>query len=189
MYSLFIDTHDTKVVFVLYKDQKELIVKEIESNMRHSEIAMPSLIAILEDNGLKSTDLNEIIVNIGPGSFTGVRIGVVIAKTMAYLLGIPIKTINTLEVMAFSNIDIIPGIYVSNEKNGFFVAEFSSNGMKEEDIKYYSLEEYEKKFADKQIFNNIKINYENVYNHMKNKDIINPHLVNPLYVKQIEALK
>lgn len=189
MYSLLIDTHDTKVSYVLYKNQELLTVKELESNMRHSEIAMPSLIEILNNNGVKSTDINEIIVNIGPGSFTGVRIGVVIAKTMAYLLNIPIKTINSLEMMAFSSEKINPGIYVSNEKNGYFVSDIKSDQMNNDEIKYYSLDEFEKKFADKQVFQNITLNYTNIYNHLKNRSSVNPHLVNPLYVKQIEALK
>ena len=47
--------------------------------------------------------LDEIIVVNGPGSFTGVRLGVTIAKTLAYTLNIPIKTISSLEVSSISN--------------------------------------------------------------------------------------
>ena len=91
MYSLLIDTHDKLVSYVLYNDGKVVDQVQLESNMRHSEIAMPSLIEILKKNNLEIKDIKEILVVIGPGSFTGVRIGVVIAKTTAYLLNIPIK--------------------------------------------------------------------------------------------------
>ena len=55
MYSLLIDTHDKDVLLVLYKDGKvqDKICKE--SNMRHSEITMPSLIELLEKNSVNMT--------------------------------------------------------------------------------------------------------------------------------------
>jgi len=189
MYSLLIDTHDTKVVFVLYKDGNIICKNELESNMRHSEIAMPSLVAILSDNNIKPKDLGEILVNIGPGSFTGVRIGVVIAKTMAYLLNIPIKTINSLEMLLFSNDSIIPGVYVTEEKNGYFVAEYDSLGKVIDEIKYVDSDDFENVYKDEDVIRDVNLDYENIYKHMENRDNINPHLVNPLYVKQIEALK
>ena len=52
MYSLLIDTHDKNVLLVLYKDGKVLDMIDKESNMRHSEITMPSLVELIEKNGL-----------------------------------------------------------------------------------------------------------------------------------------
>ena len=101
MYSLLIDTHDKLVSYVLYNDGKVVDQVQLESNMRHSEIAMPSLIELLKKNNLEIRDIKEILVVIGPGSFTGVRIGVVIAKTTAYLLNIPIKPITSVDLKVF----------------------------------------------------------------------------------------
>ena len=187
MYSLLIDTHDTKVSFVLYKDGKVLSFKDFESNMRHSEIAMPSLIDLLTEFKVKPEDLSLILVNIGPGSFTGVRIGVVIAKTIAYTLNIPIKVINSIEMMYYSN-DKKYGIYVSKEKNGYFVINITENSDIN-DIKYYSIKEYNDLFMGKEVYSDILIDFDKIYEYSKEKDTINPHLVNPLYIKQIEALK
>ena len=187
MYSLLIDTHDTKVSFVLYKDGKVLSFKDFESNMRHSEIAMPSLIDLLTEFKVKPEDLSLILVNIGPGSFTGVRIGVVIAKTIAYTLNIPIKAINSIEMMYYSN-DKKYGIYASKEKNGYFVASISENSNVN-DIKYYSIKEYNDSFIGKEVYSDILIDFDKIYEYSKEKDTINPHLVNPLYIKQIEVLK
>jgi len=189
MYSLFVDTHDVKVCLVLFKDEEILAIKELESNMRHSEIAMPSLVAILDENKLNPRDLSEIIVNVGPGSFTGVRIGVVIAKTMAYLLNIPIKTVNSLEIIAFSSDDIISGIYAISEKNGYFVGKCNNKMIKDQDVRYYSEEEFKDNFVSTQVNIDGKVDYKKMYLHAKNKSFVNPHLVNPLYVKKIEVLK
>jgi tRNA threonylcarbamoyl adenosine modification protein YeaZ len=188
MYSLLIDTHDTKVTFALYKDGllQELIEKE--SKMRHSEIAMPTLIDLLNNNKIDIKDIGEILVVIGPGSFTGVRIGVVIAKTIAYLLNIPIKCLTSLDIVVFSNKNIIPGTYVINEKNGYFVGKYDNKGTLVEEIKYYSKKEFENANISDIIETDL-LDYNYIYSHSKNKPIVNPHLVNPLYIKQIEVLK
>ena len=82
MYSLFIDTHNELIKIILFKDGKILTDKEKMSNMQHSVYTMPMIEEILKENNIESSNLNEIIVVNGPGSFTGVRIGVTIAKTM-----------------------------------------------------------------------------------------------------------
>ena len=185
MYSLLIDTHDTKVSFVLYKDGlvKDKII--LESKMKHSEIAMPSLDEIISRNNINIRDINELFVVVGPGSFTGVRIGVVIAKTIAYLLNIPIITLTSLDLRVYSNESILPGLYNVSEKNGYFIGKYDSDGSLVNEIEYINKEEF-----DNLSFIDVKdLDYENIYKHIKGKEPVNPHLVNPIYVKQIEALK
>ena len=63
---------------------------DIETINKHSVVTMPSIRTILNNNNIDVKELNEIIVCNGPGSFTGSRIAVTIAKTMAYSLNIPI---------------------------------------------------------------------------------------------------
>lgn len=185
MYSLLIDTHDVKVTYVLYKDGKVIDLKDINSNMRHSEIAMPTLIDLISSNNIDIKDINELFVVVGPGSFTGVRIGVVIAKTIAYVLNTQIKPLTSLDLRVFSNMDILPGYYKIDEKNGYFIGKYASDGKLIGEIQYFGKNDL--KIND---FVNVDdINYENIYKHMKDVDSVNPHLVNPLYVKQIEVLK
>ena len=102
MYSLFIDTHDKNIIEVLYKNGKVLDKNLRLSERNHSDYTMPMLDEILKRNKIKPHDLNEILICNGPGSFTGVRIGVTIAKTLAYTLNIPIKTISSLDCLALS---------------------------------------------------------------------------------------
>lgn len=61
---------------------------------------MPAIDELLKECGLKPSDLTQIAVAKGPGSYTGVRIGVTIAKTLAWSLNIPVKTVSSLEVLA-----------------------------------------------------------------------------------------
>ena len=185
MYSLLVDTHDSKVCFVLYKDGtvKDKIITE--TRMKHSETAMPSFSELIHRNNLKPQDISELLVVIGPGSFTGVRIGVVISKTLAYVLNIPIKCLTSIDLSVFSSESYMPGDYYIEEKNGYFVGNYDSKRKLVGDIKYYSKNDYT---PDKAVLNE-NINFDNVYKYSKDIKCINPHLVNPLYIKQIEALK
>ena len=61
---------------------------------------MPNIISLLKDCGLEMKDVEAIGVSLGPGSFTGLRIGVVTAKTLAQVLGVPISGIVSLDLLA-----------------------------------------------------------------------------------------
>lgn len=188
MYSLLIDTHDKDVLIVLYKDGKVLDKVNKESNMRHSEITMPSLVELINKNGITINDINEIFVVIGPGSFTGVRIGVVIAKTLAYLLKKTIRCMTSIDLLFFSN-GLRNGLYGCLEKNGCFVCEYNGDLLTNTNIKYYSKKDFESSFNDKDVLLDIDLDLEKIYEYASKLEEINPHLVNPIYVKQIEVLK
>jgi len=68
----------------------------------HSQRLMPQLVNLLEESGYKPQDLEGIGVGLGPGSFTGIRIGLTTAKTLAQALEIPMIGISTLEAMAYN---------------------------------------------------------------------------------------
>ena len=95
--SLLLDTHNDKLTIIIYKDDKVLDMISKNDTKNHSEIFMPLLISLLEKNKMSIHDINEIIAIVGPGSFTGIRLGVTVAKTLAYTLNIPIKTLTSLE--------------------------------------------------------------------------------------------
>ncbi len=188
MYSLFIDTHDEYINIVLFKDGKVLDEKHKLSQMQHSVFTMPLIDEIINSNNLDIKDVNEILVVNGPGSFTGVRIGVTISKTLAFCLNIPIKVINVLKMKAIM-IDKDNKIVSVLEKNGAYVAKYSKTNDLIDDYFYLKKDEYEKYLNENDIELVEDINYEKVYEYLKTESAINPHAVNPLYIKTIEVLK
>jgi tRNA threonylcarbamoyladenosine biosynthesis protein TsaB len=100
MYVLGIDTA-TMVCSIGLADQERIVAERIlHTRKTHSERLMPMIQQMLADVQLAPQDLNGIAVSIGPGSFTGLRIGITTAKSLAFALHIPIVGISTLEALA-----------------------------------------------------------------------------------------
>lgn len=80
------------------------IMGEITTNLKknHSVRLLPAISELLTECGVTVRDLTKIAVAKGPGSYTGLRIGVTAAKTLAWDLGIPIVGVSSLEVLAKS---------------------------------------------------------------------------------------
>lgn len=93
MRKIYIDTTDnTKVLVCLTIDAKEF-VKEKKVEARSAQLVLPFIDELLKEHNLTAHDLTEVEVNEGPGSFTGVRVGVSIANALAFSLGIPVNGI------------------------------------------------------------------------------------------------
>lgn len=82
----------------------ETVMGEYISNIKknHSVRVMPAIQTLMNECSIKPGDLTKIVVAEGPGSYTGVRIGVTIAKTLAWTLNIPMTGVSSLEVAAAS---------------------------------------------------------------------------------------
>jgi len=186
MRSLLIDTHDKSVLLAIYEN--DILIEKIEKNEQkdHSTICIPTLIQILSQAKIDIKEIDDIIVVIGPGSFTGVRIGVTIAKTLAYSLNIPIRTITSLELYLpiekeYEYLSIV-------EKNGYFIGNINNNGLINE-YEYLKTNEYEQFLKNHKIKNAEEINIDSIAKYAHQKSAVNPHLVNPFYVKKIEVEK
>lgn len=188
MYTLFLDTHDKKVIVVIYKDGKIVCDKDILSANKHSQVTIPTIVESLSEVGIDINEIGEVIVVNGPGSFTGERIAVTIAKTIAYCLNIPIRTIDSLTIMALN--DEREDKYVSIEdRNGAFVGHFDGNNKLVDNMVYLNKTSYEDYKNKYEVVSDIDINFEVVYEYViNNVEPINPHLVKPLYIKGISAL-
>ena len=73
----------------------------VSSGFSHSEKLLPFISQIIEKSKINMSDLAAVAVSMGPGSFTGLRIGVSTAKGICYALGIPLIAVSTLQSMAF----------------------------------------------------------------------------------------
>ena len=82
----------------------------MQAKLTHSETLMPHIKEVLRMANVRKEQLEGIAVSIGPGSFTGLRIGLAAAKAMAYALNLPIVGVSTLKALAFHY--PVPGIRI-----------------------------------------------------------------------------
>lgn len=97
---LSLETTD-RVASVALLIETGCLEKRIDSPLRHEETVMPAVDALLRETGLAPEALDAIAVDVGPGSFTGVRIGVCHGNAMAMALGLPVVSVNALEALAW----------------------------------------------------------------------------------------
>lgn len=98
---LAMDTSNQVLAVAIQRDKK--VIGEIVTNLakNHSIRLMPAIDQLMKEVNMKPEQLEKVIVAKGPGSYTGVRIGVATAKTMAWALNIPIIGVSSLEVLAY----------------------------------------------------------------------------------------
>jgi tRNA threonylcarbamoyladenosine biosynthesis protein TsaB len=91
----------TRTVAVALHDGTRVVAERVsEQEMRHGEQLAPLIEAVLRDVGADRHDLSAVAVGVGPGPFTGLRVGLVTARTLAYARQIPVSGICTLDVLA-----------------------------------------------------------------------------------------
>ncbi len=134
MYSLIIDTSTKYLYLCLVKDNK--IIKEIkeESNRNHAPHSVLLVEETLKNNNIKVSDLNEVIVGIGPGSYTGLRIALTIAKMISSFMDIPLKTISTLYLMSSGYEGLVVPI-IDARRGNYFSAAYSDETILEDKLR------------------------------------------------------
>lgn len=97
---LALETTDREASVALLSEDG-CLEKPIESPLRHEQTVMPAVDELLAEAGITPGDLTAVAVDVGPGSFTGVRIGVCHGNAMALALGLPVVSVNALEALAY----------------------------------------------------------------------------------------
>jgi len=139
---LVFDTCFNKSYIVLKDNGNVLSYKKIEStdSNYHSAYLIPNIRDILCTNNLLIKDLDAIAVNIGPGSFTGIRAGITIARVLAQQACIKLVGISSMEILSKLNKNLTDTIVVLDaRKNNVYFAQYSSG----KEIKAPSLKEKE----------------------------------------------
>lgn len=186
---LFIDSATTNLVVAIINDGKLVYIYNNNDGHDTSSKMMPVLAEAFEKANLKPQDIDKIFAVNGPGSFTGIRVGLTVAKTMAYALNIPVVPISSLEVMASG----FGGTALINARRGYVFA-----GSYDENLNII--------YPDSYILmnNNLQkpyISYDNfdfscdkpnidvlkIIKKHENDETINPHALNPNYLKMTEA--
>jgi tRNA threonylcarbamoyl adenosine modification protein YeaZ len=102
---LAFDTATPAVTVALYDGERVVAERTTVDAMRHGELLAPSIAGVLDDAGLIRQDLTAVAVGVGPGPFTGLRVGLMTARTLAAVLEIPVYGVCTLDVLAVEAVD------------------------------------------------------------------------------------
>lgn len=205
MICLFFDTSSDLLKVSLIKENKIIFDKELHTKNDHSSYLVPTIDEAFKSNNIDFKELDEIIVGNGPGSFTGTRISIAVAKTYAFSFNIPVYMISSLEELIYDNdgYDFYVPI-IEEKKDNLYFSIFDKDKKRVMDDTYSSteymykkLEELDGKILLISLSNKEYEKYDtvnasiNALNIMKNIDVnnekVNPHLLKPNYIKKIEA--
>jgi tRNA threonylcarbamoyladenosine biosynthesis protein TsaB len=100
LWILSIDTATKITGLALHQDEQLVAESFLHTSKTHSERVMPMILQLMENAGLSFSDLNAVAVASGPGSFTGLRIGMATAKGIAQVRNLPVIGVNTLDALA-----------------------------------------------------------------------------------------
>ncbi len=196
--TLFIDTSTEYLTVALIKDDKVLKMSTMPSS-EHSKYAMIEIEKIFNDTEIDKKSVNKIMVTNGPGSFTGVRIGVTIAKTYAWACNINVIPVSTLKAYALSYNGYDYYVPYIDARRGFVYASIYDKDYNEIlSDSYISLEDLLNKcdklsniaFIGKSEKSEIlpnKLDILSIYNYYKLEEGISPHALIPNYLKKTEA--
>ncbi|MEZ6047485.1 MAG: tRNA (adenosine(37)-N6)-threonylcarbamoyltransferase complex dimerization subunit type 1 TsaB [Planctomycetaceae bacterium] len=101
MLTLGIETSTQIASVALLRDEQLLAERKLsQTRVRHAQTLVHELTQMLQEAGYKLADCNRVAVSMGPGSFTGLRIGLVFAKTLAYTTGCELVPVETMHAIA-----------------------------------------------------------------------------------------
>ena len=119
MISLFVDTSYKSMYVALIKDKQLMDYTNLMAEANFSELLLPSINSLLKKNNVDVNEIDKIYATVGPGSFTGIRIGLTVCKMLAWSLDKGIIPISSLEFMATTNVKtkyVIPFIDARHDK-------------------------------------------------------------------------
>ena len=194
---LFIDTSTSYPIVSIIENNniKAMFNKKIDTDISVSIFSI--LDTMFKELNITPKDIKKIFIANGPGSFTGTRIGVTIAKVYGYSLNVDLIPVSTLEVLAGGvNKDYI--VPVIDARRGFVYAGIYDKDLnKIVDDRYISLDKLKEELEGKDY---VFVSYDDIAGSIKpkinlikvinkhEKDIpVNVHGLNPNYLKKTEA--
>ncbi len=200
---LFIDTSSNILTIALIDNNNVMAKISYDSNNEHSRYAMLGIEKAFADTKMGPNDIDKIMVVNGPGSFTGIRIGVTIAKVYAWALKKKVIPVSSLKSYALSNhlsdyyvavIDarrqyvyagiydkdyneVMPEKYISIKELNDFINTLNGSVALIGDIK----------INDRDKMMPIKLDILKIVEYYNNEPAINAYQLNPNYLKRVEA--
>lgn len=198
MKTIVMDTSNTYLVVALYENDICIDSIQEQGNRKQSEYAILYLQQLLQRHQWNMLDVAEMVITIGPGSYTGVRVALTIAKTLAVTTPIRIKTVSSLAAYAgFSKAVSI--LDARSQKVFVGVFENGEAQIEEQMITITEFPTWYQAYADYAIVGdghivgqktqNIAL-HEHMYQLAKDKEPIeNVATLVPQYIKEVEAKK
>ena len=137
---LAFDTATPHVTVALHDGRDVLVERESALPMKHGEQLAPLVDEVLRVAGIGRADLTGIAVGVGPGPFTGLRVGLVTARTLGYVLDLPVHGVCTLDVLAAEAAEAAAGgldepfvVATDARRKEVYVASYTPDGRPEGD--------------------------------------------------------
>ena len=196
MRSLFIDTSSFVMTLAILEDGKVMASFKEEVLTDMAAKIIPTVKSLFEKVTFSIEDIDKIFVVNGPGSFTGVRVGVTAAKTMAWALKKEIIPLSSLEFLATTKVEKKNRVVAIDARRGYVYG-----GVYDEDLnpirkdQYLPLTELTKYLEDGVLISRDSLegaikpveNIAKIVEKHKEDISVNPHEVNPNYLKLTEA--
>lgn len=106
---LAIDTASEQVSVAVGDATRVDAAFHVASDRRHVEALVPAIEMLLGNLGLTVHDLSAVAVDVGPGLFTGMRVGIATARMLAHIAEIPVVGVDSLTTVAFGALQVAPG--------------------------------------------------------------------------------
>jgi tRNA threonylcarbamoyladenosine biosynthesis protein TsaB len=122
MITLCMDTSFHFLTLVIIQDSKVIASIQEEAYRQQSETILTRLDTLFKSNGILATQINEIVITDGPGSYTGLRIAMSIAKTLAAIAPIKLYTLSSLKLLAGKGDSV--GVLIDARANRVYFAHY-----------------------------------------------------------------
>lgn len=189
---LFINSATTNLVVAIISSNKVLYLYDNNDSNDTSSKIMPVIFEAFNQSNLTPENIDKIFVVNGPGSFTGIRVGLTVAKIMAYSLNIPLISLSSLELMASGFDEDITSL-IDARRGYVFAGKYDKELNAIYKDNYVLLDNLDLKgtIVSYDSFNfevkNPKLDIVKIIKKHENDKPINPHELKPNYLKLTEA--
>lgn len=197
MISLFIDTALSYIRIAIFKDDKliDSINEKCEKNM--SALFDSKVEELFKRNNLELTEVNKIYTVTGPGSFTGIRVGMTFSKVLAMALNLKITPISELQVLATTNTTKLKAPMIDARRGYVYAGVYDQDLNTITEDKHILLEDFlninkDVEYISYDSFEHISttlpnIDFEKIILKNKDKKQIEHEVLTPNYLKLTEA--
>ena len=186
MYTLILDSATKTLYVALLKDNNVLKEIYLEGRNDHAKNIVLKVEEILNDNNIKAFDLDDIIVGIGPGSYTGVRMAVTVCKMLSVFGNKNLYSISTLKLMASGYKGNVLARIDARRGNSFGMILNTNNDEYILNEGMYDTNELLNKKHDFDVTED-KMKVDPLYCLMYKAKVDEPHLLVPNYLRDTEA--